>query len=104
MGIGALGVYYLSEAFVFNIICFSIISCFFISPLKQKIKWIKGFIFTTIVLAIINSLIANLIEKGMNDDELATLYSFQAFVIPIFVGVTYWLITTKITNKNVIKQ
>ena len=100
MGIGALGLYYLAEAFVLNIICFSIVSCFFISPFKQKRKWIKGFVFTTIILAIINSLIANSIEKNMNDNQLSMLYSFQSFVIPIFVSIIYWLVIKKFRSKE----
>lgn len=100
MGPVAIGLFYIGEALVYSTIWFSLISCFFRSPVRRKSTWGWGFLLITIILAMINAFIAHTIAENMNDDQLSTLYGFQAFVIPILVSVVYWIVIKIFFSKN----
>ena len=100
MGIVEFVLFCFGEALSFSIIWFTIVSLFFGSPIKQKGKWGKGFIFALIILTIVNVVIESLITKQMSNGELEKIYAIQACVIPIFVSVFYWAVINKFLGKS----
>ena len=92
MGPVAIGLFYLGEALIYTTIWFSLISCFFKSPVRRRSTWVVGFILITIILAIINAFIASFISLK--------IYAIQSLFIPILVSLFYWFVIKIFFNKN----
>lgn len=84
MGNGALWLYCLSQSFVFTVIWFLLIGCFFRSYVNSRKWWFIGFPLVWLILTFLNIVI-----------ELYTatekLYFLQAFLIPVGVSLGYWI-------------